>query len=132
MASAAKALVRQHIERRRSERVPLRVTLMVCGQSTGKGPFKEETVTLSINSHGALLALSANVALGQRLLLINRQTWDEVEARVSRLAALDGQGTQVAVEFTQPAPDFWPIGAPPKKAGMLNTRQTSPDGRNSI
>lgn len=118
MASAARAPVIEHIERRRSERIPHRVTLMVCGQSTGNDPFKEETVTLSINSHGALLALAANVALGQRLLLINRQTWDEAEARVSRLAALDGQRTQVAVEFTQPAPDFWPIGAPPKKAGM--------------
>jgi hypothetical protein len=116
MASPAKALARQYIERRRSERFPSRVTLMVCAQSTGNGPFKEETVTQSINSHGALLALSANVALGQRLLLINRQTWDEVEARVSRLAVLDGQRTQVAVEFTQPAPDFWPIGAPPKRA----------------
>jgi hypothetical protein len=115
MASAAKAVARQHVERRRSERFPSRVTLMVCGQSTGKGPFKEETVTRSINSHGALLTLSANVALGQRMLLINRQTWNEVEARVSRLAALDGQGTQVAVEFATPAPDFWPIGAPPKR-----------------
>jgi hypothetical protein len=116
MASAAKALARQHVERRRSERTPFRVTLMVCGQSTDNGPFKEETVTLSINSHGALLALAANVALGQRLLLINRRTWDEVEARVSRLAALDGQRTHVAVEFTQPALDFWPIGVPPKRA----------------
>jgi hypothetical protein len=116
MASAAKALARQHVERRRSERFPFRVTLMVCGQSTGNGPFKEETVTLSINSHGALLALAAGVALGQRLLLINRQTWDEIEARVRRLAVLDDQRTQVAIEFTQPAPDFWPIGAPPKRA----------------
>jgi PilZ domain-containing protein len=122
MASAAKALARQHIERRRSERVPLRMTLMVCGQSTGKGPFKEETVTMSINSHGALLTLSANVALGQRLLLINRQTWNEVEARVSRLAALDGQGTQVGVEFTQLAPDFWPIGALPKRICQTKTQ----------
>ena len=116
MAIAAKAPVREHIERRRSQRFPDRVMLMVCGRSAEKGPFKEETVTLSINSHGALLALSANVALGQRLLLINRRSWDEVEARVSRLAALDGQRTHVAVEFTQPAPDFWPIGAPPKRA----------------
>jgi hypothetical protein len=129
MASAANAPVMEHIERRRSERFPSRVTLMVCGQSTRNGPFKEETVTLSINSHGALLALSANVALGQRLLLINRQTWDEIEVRVGRLAALDGQGTQVAVEFTQPAPDFWPIGAPPRKAG--NTRQMPREGRDS-
>jgi hypothetical protein len=106
MASAAKALARPLIERRRSERFPSRVTLMVCGRSTGRGSFKEETVTRSINSHGALLALSANVALGQRLLLMNLQIWDEVEARVSRLVALDGQQTQVAVEFAHPAPQF--------------------------
>ena len=105
MASAAKALV----ERRRSERFPMRVTLLVCGRSE-KGSFKEETVTLSINSHGALMALSANVAIGQRLLLMNPQTWDEVEARVSRLAALHDQRTEVAVEFAQPAPQFWAIG----------------------
>ena len=115
MATAAKAPVREHIERRRSERFPDRVTLMVCGQSTGKGPFKEETVTISINSHGALLALSANVALGEKLLVMNPQTWDEVEARVSRLATLDSKLTEVAVEFVHPAPEFWPIGAPPKK-----------------
>jgi hypothetical protein len=112
MASAAKALVRDHIERRRSERFPMRVTLLVCGRSE-KGSFREETVTLSINSHGALMALSANVAIGQRLVLMNPQTWDEVEVRVSRLAALHDQRTQVAVEFAQPAPQFWATGAPP-------------------
>ena len=114
MASAAKALASQHIERRRSERFPSRVTLMVCGQSIRHGPFKEEAVTRSINSHGALLALSSAVALGQKLLLMNPTTWNEVEARVSRLAALDGKGAEVAVEFAQPTPDFWPTGAAPK------------------
>jgi hypothetical protein len=115
MASAAKALARQHIERRRSERFLFRVPLIVCGQS-GRGPFKEETVTISINSHGALMALSTNVALGQKLLLMNPHTWNEVEARVSRLAALEGKWTEVAVEFAQPAPQFWPIFlAPPKR-----------------
>ena len=115
MASAAKAPTVEHIERRRSERFPFRVTLMVCGQSTERGPFREETVALSINSHGALLALSADVALGQKVVLMNPQTCNETEARVSRLAALHDQWTAVAVEFTQPATQFWPIGAPPKR-----------------
>ena len=112
MTGQATARAIEHVERRRSERFPYRVTVLVCGQSTGSGPFKEETVTLSINSHGALLALSANVALGQKLLLMNPQTWNEIETRVSRLATLRGQGTEVAVEFAHPAPEFWPIGAP--------------------
>ena len=54
---------------------------------------------LSLNSHGALLALSADVALGQKVVLMNPQTWNETEARVSRLAALHSQWTEVAVEF---------------------------------
>jgi hypothetical protein len=116
MASAAKALAVEHRERRRSERFPLRMTVMVCGESTERGPFREETETLSINSHGALLALSADVALGQKVVLTNPQTWNETEARVSRLAALHSQWTEVAVEFTQPATQFWPIGYPPKKS----------------
>ena len=115
MASAAKALAVEHIERRRSERFPLCVTVMVCGQSTERGPFRKETVILSLNSHGALLALSSDVALGQKVVLMNPQTWNETEARVSRLAALHSQWTEVAVEFTQPATQFWPIGALPRR-----------------
>ena len=114
MACAA-APAREHLERRRSERFAFRVTLWVCGYSTGKGSFKEETVTLSINSHGALVSLSTNVALGQRLLLMNPQTWDEIEARVTRLTALDGQRTHIAVEFARHAPGFWAIPAPPQR-----------------
>jgi hypothetical protein len=118
MASAAKAHIIEHIERRRSERFPLRVTVMICGQSTERGPFREETVILSINSHGALLALSADVALGQKVVLINPQTWNETEARVSRLAALSDQWTVVAIEFAEPAPGFWPFGYPPRRSPL--------------
>jgi hypothetical protein len=128
MAGQATARAIEHVERRRSERFPFRVTLLVCGQSTGNGPFKEETVTLSINSHGALLALSANVALGQRLLLMNRQTWNEIEARVSRLATLQAQGTEVAVEFAHPAPEFWPLGAPPNRRTSYSERTRAAPG----
>ena len=124
MASAAKATVVGYVERRRSERLPLRVTLWVCGHSPAKGSFKEETVTLSINSHGALMALAANVAIGQRLLLMNPQTWDEVEARVSRLAALYDERTQVAVEFAHPTPQFWAMGR--QRYESSPTRDTAP------
>jgi hypothetical protein len=60
--------------------------------------------------------LSADVALGQKVVLMNPQTWNETEARVSRLPALHDQWTAVAVEFTQPDTQFWPIGYPPKKS----------------
>jgi hypothetical protein len=71
-------------ERRRSERLPFRETLFVCGRSEGRA-FKEETLTISVSAIGALVALSAKVSVGQRVLLMNPQTWDEREGYVSRL-----------------------------------------------
>jgi hypothetical protein len=132
MASAAKALAVEHLERRRSERMPSRVRLVVYGYSAGER-FEEETFTISENAHGALLALRTKVSLGQRLVLSNPRNWDEREARVSRSGMLDGQRTEVAIEFAHPAPEFWPAGAPPKKAlPQTNNGTGTHDTRGSV
>jgi hypothetical protein len=116
MASQATARALDHAERRRSPRLPVDVTLIVCGESADEQHFQEQVSTLSINAHGALVALSAHVTLGQRLLLMNPQTWNERAGRVARLGPLHAGRTQVGIEFTAPSPEFWPLGAPPKKA----------------
>ena len=115
MPSQATARALDLAERRRSSRLPAKVTLVVCGQSPEEQYFQEETSTLSINAHGALVALATEVTLGQRLLLLNPQTWNERAGRVTRLGALEGGRTQVGIEFPEAAPEFWPVGAPPKK-----------------
>lgn len=101
----------RHMERRRSERLPFRETLFVCGRSQGRR-FKEETLTLSVSAHGALVELYAMLSLGQKLLLMNPQTWDEREAHVTRLGKGRNGRAEVAVEFAKPAPDFWPLNIP--------------------
>jgi hypothetical protein len=116
MASQATARAVERVERRRSPRLPNNVTFVAFGESTKKQLFQEEAFTLSINAHGALIALTTQVALGQKLLLINPKTWNKRESRVIRLGALQGEWTQVAIEFAEPTPEFWPIGAPPKTA----------------
>jgi hypothetical protein len=115
MASQATARAIEHVERRRSARLSSNLTLVVSGESTEKQLFQEEALTLSVSAHGALIALTTQVGLGQKLLLINPKTWNKREGRVSRLVELDGQSTQVAIEFAHPAPEFWPISAPPRK-----------------
>lgn len=116
MASAATARFSNRAERRRSSRLTANVTLVVCGLSAKNKGFQEETSTLSINDHGALVALATEVRLGQRLVVMNPQTWDERTGCVTRLGALEGGRTQVGIEFAELAPEFWPVGAPPKKA----------------
>jgi hypothetical protein len=95
-------------ERRRSERLPFRETIHVCGRSHGHS-FKEETLTISISAHGALLPLLANVSLGQKVLLMNPHTWDEREARVVRVGNFEDGRMEVAIEFAIAAPEFWPL-----------------------
>ena len=96
-----------YAERRRSQRFLLDVALIVRGESIEGRPFQEETFTISVSAHGALLVLSARVALGQTLFLVNAQTRNEREGRVARFGALYGGLAQVGVEFAFPAPEFW-------------------------
>jgi hypothetical protein len=96
------------LERRRSPRRLLDVPLIVRGETAENQPFREETFTISVSAHGALVLLASHVALGQTVVLVKPETRQEQEGRVSRLGAPYGGLAQVAVEFTQPVPEFWP------------------------
>ena len=111
MASQATARALERVERRRSTRFVSNMTFVVSRESPEKQLFQERVFTLSINAHGALIGLTGQVTLGQQLLLMNSKTWTRTKGRVIRLCALEGEWTQVAVEFEQPAPEF---GYPPK------------------
>ena len=64
-------------DRRRAERTALQVPVFVYGHSRRKKPFYEETTSLVVSSHGALLPLSNRVRVGQELLLTNPATRSE-------------------------------------------------------
>ena len=113
MANQATARALEHVERRRSTRFVTNVTFVVSRESPEKQLFQERVLTLSINAHGALIAVTGQVAVGQKLLLMNSKTWSRTKGRVIRLCALEGEWTQVAVEFEQPAGEF---GYPPKRS----------------
>jgi hypothetical protein len=115
MPNADHASPGNHEERRRSGRWLRDVALIVRGKSKEGHPFQEETFTISVSAHGALLLLAANVAVGQTLLLVNPQTRDEREGHVARFGSPYGGLAQVGVEFSRPAPEFWPGDSAPQK-----------------
>jgi hypothetical protein len=100
---------------RRSQRVI--VTLPVTVRTEG-GPketsFEEETHTIVVNSHGALIGLRGKVAKGQKLRVTNRATKEEQLCQVASVAPTPGGKPQVGVEFLKPSPDFWRISFPPE------------------
>lgn len=98
---------------RRSARLALRVPVLVYEARTDKRFFIEESYSLIVNKHGALIALRANVNRDQRLLLANKNTRSCKECRIIYLGPRQLDKKLVGVEFTQSAPNFWSVSFPP-------------------
>ena len=95
---------------RRSQRVVLSVAITVTGK--GETGFSEETRTLVVNAHGALIALATKVEKGDTILVKHRATQEEQVCKVIYLGPKAEGKIQVGIEFRQPAPEFWHIQFP--------------------
>ncbi len=101
-------------QRRRSQRVFASVPIVVQGKVESTGPFEEETETLVINAHGALILMGTPVSPSQKLFLIHKKTKEEQECKVVGLGPVQNGKTPVSIEFTTPAPKFWRVTFPPE------------------
>ena len=100
-------------KKRRSQRVVLSVPVLVYRPPRAGSPFFEGTHTLVVSAHGAVIGLTANVAPDQRLLMQHSLSGEKQECRIVFTDKQSAGPTQVAVEFQQPAPNFWHIAFPP-------------------
>jgi hypothetical protein len=67
---------------RRSQRVMLKVTVVVLTQGTDNKSVSEVARTVTVNAHGAKLLLGLKVSIGQMLTLRHSRTGEEVSCRV--------------------------------------------------
>jgi len=100
--------------RRRSMRVLLSVPISVNGKTASGDAFVEETRTLVVNAHGALISLAAAVAKGQHISVSNRATQKSIECKVVHLGSSQAGKVQMGIEFERPCPSFWQIDFPPE------------------
>lgn len=100
--------------RRRSQRVLMKVPVVVSVQAGATPLTEEETHTLAVSAHGALVAVSAPLYRGQRLRLSNPQTKDSLECVVAHIDRFPNEPVKVGVEFLLPNPTFWHVAFPPK------------------
>ena len=98
--------------RRRSQRVLMKMPVRVTGQNALGSAFEEEVQTLAVSAHGALIPISTQVSKGRRLTLMNVQTKAALECVVAHIRK--GNPVQVGVEFMLPNPTFWHVAFPPK------------------
>ncbi|MFZ0332735.1 MAG: hypothetical protein WBD21_00945 [Candidatus Acidiferrales bacterium] len=101
--------------RRRSMRVMLSITIIVRGKNPdGQSFFDEETKTLVVNAHGALIHLRSEVKADQKITMTHKGTRETESCRIVYVGRIQGGKAQVGIEFDKPAPKFWGISFPPE------------------
>ena len=113
--AASAAGVRQAVageERRRSQRVLLRVKVNI-HVALGSKNSTFEVTTLSVNDHGALIAMPRSLALDTQLVLEHGLTKKQVACKVVRVPREMPEGFHTPLEFEAIDPNFWGIAFPP-------------------
>jgi hypothetical protein len=100
--------------RRRSQRVLMQVAVRISGQDSQGKPIDEETETLAINAHGALVLLHTRLTSGSKVLLQHKKTEEEQECHVVFLGPVRSGKAEIGLEFSSPRPAFWRVAFPPE------------------
>lgn len=99
--------------RRRSERVLLRMTVGIVAEDENRHQIEEQAETQVVNAHGGLLSMRRHLHVGQSFLLNNPTSGAEMSCRVVRTEEVGLEYYSVAFEFDRPTANFWPIVFPP-------------------
>ncbi|MGA2300723.1 MAG: TonB family protein [Candidatus Acidiferrum sp.] len=96
----------------RPQPVALEIPVTVNGARTVEGsdkrePFSENTKTVLVFSHGAVIRLASSLAPGQLVFLTNEKTKKEVVCQVIKSKNYRSVTGYVELEFTEPAVGFW-------------------------
>jgi hypothetical protein len=92
---------------RSSERISMRVPVVIYGFTGKGGAFHEDTETILVNSSGTLVTLKTRLELGDTVFLIHKNTRLEQEVRVAYIDAYSDREIRVGLAFKQPIADFW-------------------------
>jgi hypothetical protein len=112
------------VNHRRSQRLFLQVRVLIEGQIASKPNFAEESHTVVVNAHGALVEMSVPPDQGRTVTLKNVQTNEKQESKVILVTAGESGKFNVALEFTGPNPGFWNVTFPPDNWSIRH-----PDGK---
>ena len=109
------SMVTKTQDRRRSQRVLLKMSVEVSGSREGRS-FSENAFTAIVSAHGALLLLQQTVAPKQHLVVTNTLSREGAACRVVEVHGRNAEtgATEISVEFESPSPRFWHIAFPPE------------------
>jgi hypothetical protein len=100
-------------ERRRGQRAVLRVPVTLHYSPRNLAHQAVQAHTMSVNDHGAVVLCNREFSSGSELELENRVAGKRITCRVKRQPKETPDGFQLALEFSQPVLNFWPVSFPP-------------------
>ena len=109
-------LLSQPLTRRYSRRLYIHVRVRLHWRRENQSLISEETETVVVNAHGALVRLDAVPLLSQKVTLENistHETQDAIVVFLGKAAAKSGK-ISVGIEFTKSNPSFWRVSFPPE------------------
>ncbi|HTQ97745.1 MAG TPA: hypothetical protein VMH89_13125, partial [Candidatus Acidoferrum sp.] len=107
--------------------VALEIPVTVNGARTVDGsdkrvPFSENTQTVLIFPHGAVIRINTPLASGQLVFLTNEKTKKEIVCQVVKSKSSGAAGSYVELQFTEPATGFWGLQIPGASTAPLGPR----------
>ena len=111
-AASARASLIPTDDRRRSQRVMMRVSVVLRYTIDGK-EIMLRAHTVAVNIHGAMICAGQNIPAGTQVELEHKMTRERIAGSVSRQAISSPDGFLIPVEFAAPSINFWRISFPP-------------------
>jgi len=92
----------------------MQVAVRIRGTDTQGNAFEEETATLAINAHGALILLQTRLTSGSKVRMHHNGTKEEEECQVAFLGPVRAGKAEIGLEFSVTSPTFWRVAFPPE------------------
>lgn len=99
-------------ERRRSQRVIIRVPVTLVFQENGQA-VKLAAHTVAVNIHGAMVLCKRSLDAETQVEVVNGRTDEKIGSRVTRSPRDSAEGFLIPLEFMTASPHFWQISFPP-------------------
>jgi len=121
----------EQVNRRRSERVVLRIAVNILAENEQHQQMRLQAETQVVNAHGGLMRMREHLHIGQSFLLSNPLNLQEMSCRVVRIDEDGLEFYNIAFEFDRPAGNFWPVTFPPSDWARHETekKQLRPQAR---
>jgi hypothetical protein len=100
--------------KRRSQRLFIQVRVVIEAKVANRPPLTEETNTIVVSAHGALVEMGTQLDQGQVVSLRNVRTNEAVDCVVKLVTPAAAKKFSTGLEFTKPSPAFWHVSFPPE------------------